>query len=105
MFDPGELIVSGPRRRGYAIGDFLCPGCGGIADVIVAELPLSEWAPRQQHPAAPTAIAWYAPWRAYVTVELVCQGPADPDAPDPEWDHAGECIDLLATGYQPISLS
>jgi hypothetical protein len=26
-------------------------------------------------------------------------------APDEAWDHAGETIDMLATGYQPISLN
>jgi hypothetical protein len=95
-------IRPGPRLRGYAIGEFLCRGCGGLAVVIVTEVPAEDWTAR----AGSSSVTWWAPWNAYVRVELVCQGPADPYAPDEAWNHAGETIDMLATGYQcPISLN
>jgi len=50
-------------------------------------------------------VAWSADWQAYVTVSLICQGPADPNAPDEAWSHAGKTIDILATGYEPICLN
>jgi hypothetical protein len=98
-------ITPGPRIRGYALGEFLCPGCGGVANVIVAEARPESWRPGRRRLEAERAIAWSGEWRAYVTVELVCQGPADLEAPDEAWDHAGEVIDLLGTGYRPIGLS
>jgi hypothetical protein len=101
----GLEVTPGPSSRGYAFGEFLCAGCGGIANVIVAEVLPEDWRrARCQLEAAP-AVAWSASWRAYVTISLVCQGPADLEAPDEAWDHAGEVIDLLGTGYRPIGLS
>jgi hypothetical protein len=87
------------RWRGRMFGEFVCPGCGGFADVFITEVRPKDWNLGAQ------AITWYEPWHAYVTVELVCQGPVDLDAPNAAWDHAGTTIDMIATGYEPIGLN
>jgi hypothetical protein len=124
MIPMGERITfeRGPSRRGYAIGEFLCPGCHGMADIIVTEVspvdrhghdgqgdepvPLAvairDYLAQLDPRYGGSAVAWSSDWQAHVTVSLVCQGPADPDAPDEAWNHAGETIDILATGYKPI---
>ncbi len=113
-FDPEEWLSElladsepvGARQRGYASGGFVCPGCSGTADVIVAEV-VTETANQSTTMLRPPAVpVWHEPWQAHVTIELVCQGPHNLDAQDHSaWDHAGETIDLIATGYQPSRLN
>lgn len=93
-----------------AIGEFLCPECGGVANVCFTTVNPENVniLPGRQHPATPGAWSSWRPGCTHVMIELICQGPADPWVPDddPLWDHAGyTVIDILATGYQPIGLN
>lgn len=81
--DPAGKVIQAAAAAGtygYAIGEYLCPQCGGIASICVST----------------------------AEVLLICQGPGDLEAPDddPRWDHAGQIVaNLLATGYQPTGLN
>ena len=92
-----------------AIGEFLCPECGGTANICYTTVK-PETVNILPGPAALAGAdsSHLRPGRTKVMVELVCLGPADQDTPDddPRWEHAGQTVtDILATGYTPIGLN
>lgn len=104
--EANEIVAAAAAAgvHGYAIGEFLCPVCGGTASVCVSRAKTGHPPFRFGGPAW----KWWVPWREYVAIELICQGPADPSTPDddPRWDHAGQvAADLLVTRYLPIGLN
>jgi hypothetical protein len=94
-----ELIKAAAAAgvHGYAIEGYLCPECGGAANICVS-------------PPGPDAdVAGHRSGdQAGAEILLICQGPLDPDTleDDPRWDHSGQIVtDLVATGYEPIGLN
>jgi len=93
-----------------AIGEFLCPECGGTANICYTTVKPGSVniLPGPAALAGADSSQRRRPGHTNVMVELVCMGPADPDTPDddPRWEHAGQTVaDILATGYTPIGLN